>query len=77
MNIKELKHKKKKELIILLSEKEENLYKLRFEKEMGDSDKDTNAIKKARKDIARIKTLLSSISRDKGQNKEKKNLRKK
>ncbi|PIZ56999.1 50S ribosomal protein L29 [bacterium (Candidatus Torokbacteria) CG_4_10_14_0_2_um_filter_35_8] len=77
MNIKELKHKKKKELIILLSEKEENLYKLRFEKEMGASDKDTNAIKKARKDIARIKTLLSSISRDKGQNKEKKNLRKK
>ena len=46
-----------KEIAKLLGEKREELRKLRFE-QAGARPKDTNAPKKARRDIARIKTAL-------------------
>ncbi len=54
--------KSKEELVKLLSEKREELRKLRFEA-AGSRPKDSNAPAKVRKDIARIMTQLSALTR--------------
>lgn len=58
MDIKDLKNKEKNELTNILSEMKAKMTKLRFELE-ANTLKDTSQIKKAKKDVARILTVLS------------------
>ncbi len=58
MKKKELKTKSKDELRKILKEDYESLHKLRFDLAFSRL-KDTNSIKKLKREIARIKTLLN------------------
>ena len=58
MSSQELKEKTRKELNQILADKRENLRKLRFNLASGKV-KDVREIRKVRKDIARILTLLN------------------
>lgn len=60
MEAKELRQKPKKDLMRLLSERRERLRALRFDLSQGKL-KDPTEIKRARKDIARILTLLKDL----------------
>lgn len=56
--MQKLKNKGKKELQALLDKKREKLLELRSKKEMGHLKK-THQVKQARKDVARILTILN------------------
>lgn len=58
MNIKELQKKSKSGLEKILRERRERLRALRFDLDQGKL-KDTSQIKKTKKDIAKILTLLN------------------
>lgn len=60
MEIKELQHKSKAELLKLLTEKREKLRQLRFDL-AGGKIKNVREIRETKKDIARILTLLRTM----------------
>lgn len=60
MKIKDLKKKSKPELTKLLGEEKEKVRDLQF-KLASRQLKDVRALRKAKKDVARIKTLLNKI----------------
>lgn len=60
MDIKDLKNKEKNELMNILSEMKAKLTKLSFELE-ANTLKDTSQLKKTKKDVARILTVLKQL----------------
>jgi large subunit ribosomal protein L29 len=62
MNVKEMRDKSENELQTRERELTEKLFKLRFQKTTGNLDKPSQ-IRDARREIARIKTLLGERSR--------------
>jgi large subunit ribosomal protein L29 len=62
MKVKEMRDKSENELLTRERELSEKLFKLRFQKTTGNLDKPSQ-IRDARREIARIKTLLGERSR--------------
>lgn len=62
MKINEFRQLSKEDLIAKISSLEENLFRLRCNKTIGQLE-DTSVIKTARKDIARAKTVLNENKR--------------
>lgn len=62
MKINEIRQLSKEDLIAKISTLEENLFRLRCNKTIGQLE-DTSVIKTARKDIARAKTVLNENKR--------------
>jgi large subunit ribosomal protein L29 len=62
MKVKEMRDKSENELLTRERELTEKLFKLRFQKTTGNLDKPSQ-IRDARREIARIKTLLGERSR--------------
>lgn len=60
MNIKDLKNKDKNELMSILSESKAKLTKLSFELE-ANTLKDTSQLKKTKKEVARILTVVKQL----------------
>ncbi|PCI30533.1 MAG: 50S ribosomal protein L29 [SAR324 cluster bacterium] len=61
MKILELRQLSKEDLLAQVVTLEENLFRLRCNKSIGQLE-DTSVITKARRDIARAKTVLSELS---------------
>lgn len=62
MKVTELRQLSKEDLVSKVTSLEENLFRLRCNKSIGQLE-DTSVISKARKDIARAKTVLNELSK--------------
>jgi large subunit ribosomal protein L29 len=61
MKVEELRQLSRVDLVAKISTLEENIFRLRCNKAIGQLE-DTSVITKARKDIARAKTILSELA---------------
>jgi large subunit ribosomal protein L29 len=57
MDVRKIRQMTDKEILDELEDLKEALFKLRFDKASGEL-KDTNAIRRVRRDVARLKTVL-------------------